>query len=234
MNLLIKKIIVLLIIIYPFVSQASNSKIIPEELLEISCENSGCSSKISSDIKRIYKGKIYCGDKFEIGPRIQIIIQNILSSHYRNYHFNIREFCSNGVIPVRKNVTKEVSSVLEHSDKESDNTKASIQYNDGRVTAFTLAWETWLFYSLMGFVFSLISWKYNPVISLIYVIGGVILVFTKYSDPSFFGVSESIWKNDEYWKDVRQYLVYGQLVLSGLVMFIEFLLIESSKKVPAE
>jgi hypothetical protein len=99
------------------------------------------------------------------------------------------------------------------------------------MSPFALAWDVWLRYSLLGFIFSLWTWRRKPFISLIYVVGGVIVVFTKFSDPSAFGVTAAEWQGSEYWREVRQYLIIGQLILSGAVIGIESMMSAPAKPI---
>lgn len=87
--------------------------------------------------------------------------------------------------------------------------------------AFLLAWNAWLRLSVLGMFFCLVTWKRMPFFSVIYVVGGIILVLAKYSDPAIFGISESTWKNDPLYHDVRTWLIFGQLGLSAATIFIE-------------
>jgi len=89
------------------------------------------------------------------------------------------------------------------------------------MSAFETAWHAWLSYSLAGFFFSILTWRYMRFISLLYVVGGMIIVFTKYSDPATFGVTEEVWRNLEYWKEVRGYILFGQMILTVAVISIE-------------
>jgi len=86
------------------------------------------------------------------------------------------------------------------------------------MTALGIAWGSFLTYSLLGFIFSLVTWRYAPIISLVYVVGGFIKVFSM--DHSTFGVTPEQW-GSEYWKDVRMYMLVGHAILSGLLMMIE-------------
>lgn len=97
------------------------------------------------------------------------------------------------------------------------------------MSAFELAWDTWLFYSILGFVFCLITMKRIPLISGIYLVGGMIYVLTKLTRVKF-GIPELEWKSSEYWKEVRGYLIYGQLFLTVLLAII--FTVRFNKKVP--
>lgn len=85
------------------------------------------------------------------------------------------------------------------------------------MNSFGVAWDTWLFYSVLGFAFCLLTMKWSSIPTGIYFVGGLIYVFAKISNASIFGVTEAEWKNSEYWKEVRTYLIGGQLFLSVLL-----------------
>lgn len=102
------------------------------------------------------------------------------------------------------------------------------------MSAFGVAWDTWLFYSVLGFVFCLLTMKWSSIPTGIYFLGGLIYVFAKISKASVFGVSEAEWKNSEYWKEVRIYLIGGQLFLSVLLGVIHEIAFKKKSKSETE
>ena len=82
----------------------SENRPIPNELLDISCANTQCSPKIFAAIKSAYRDNTNCGYQFKIGSRLRIVFLNIINSHYRDYHYSIREFCKTGLLPERKEI----------------------------------------------------------------------------------------------------------------------------------
>lgn len=101
------------------------------------------------------------------------------------------------------------------------------------MSAFGVAWDTWLFYSVLGFIFCLITMKWSSIPTGIYFVGGLIYVFAKISNASVFDVTEAEWKNSEYWKEVRMYLFGGQLFLSVLLGVIHEIVFKKKGK-PSE
>ncbi len=106
----------------------SGGRPIPKELLDISCKKTQCSPKTFSAIKSIYRPKTSCGYNFKIGPRLRIAFLNIFNSHYRNYHFSLREYCQTGILPERENIEGKASPTNSLVKAPSDEASPGIEY----------------------------------------------------------------------------------------------------------